>query len=260
MKRHLAGFFAAITAFFGAAASPAAEPMGTLDAKTGNILVKADNYQCTFFNNHMFPVWFKRPDGTDYPRVLYFHDRAYETTGKKRMFYLYRDLWAERKILKNTADTFVVEMRGVFTNHFGDTVAPDGLGAIYRYELRRNSPGIRIKATVIRRKVAENPTVFHFFGLNPVFLGQPAPKVFIGGKELPMPQIDGARELKPPSTDVALVDSSYRIGLKTPKAWSVIQINKKPENTTGFLGFRVLNWKTTQLSYEGELYFEPKKD
>lgn len=258
MKRSFTGLLITVAAL-GFACGLAAAPMGTIDEKTGNITVTADNYQCTFFKNHMFPVWFKRPDGTDYPRVLYFNDRLYETTGKKRMFFLYRDLWAEREIILNRDDAFMIKMSGVFTNHFGDTVAPEEIKATYRYELRRNSPGIRIKLTIIRRKPAENPTVFHFFGLNPVFLGRPAPSIFIDGKEQPMPQVEDYREIKPPSTDVALIDPAFRIGLKTPKPWSVIQINKK-ENTIGFLGFRVLNWKGNYLTSEGEFYFEPKKN
>ena len=255
MKRLSAGLFTAIAAF-GFACTLAAEPMGTIDEKTGNIVVKADNFQCTFFKNHMFPVWFKRADGTDYPRVLYFGDRVYETTGKKRLFYLYRDLWAERKIIVNREDVFMIEMSGVFTNHFGDTVAPDGLKAIYRYELRKNENGIRIRGRVVRGDT-KNPTVYHFFALNPVFLGQPAPNIFIGDKEQPTPQIDGSKEIKPPSTDVALIAPTFRIGLRTPKAYSVIQICTKPDNTTSFLGFRVLNWKGSYLTFEGEFYFEP---
>ena len=122
VKTLVGGIFAAV-AF--AAVNVHASPLAAEQPLSKNIVVANKHFSCTFFPRHMFPVWFKKPDGTKFPEMVRFLDRL--VIGKLH-YLLFADLWAEQEVLKNTEDEFVIRCSGVYVRITGDTVAP---GAAY---------------------------------------------------------------------------------------------------------------------------------
>lgn len=135
----------------------AKEPMGKTLLETGYIEVRNDHFVCTFFPRHMFPVWFKTPDGVPFPEIVRFLDRA--VIGKTA-YWLYTDLWAEQTVLNNTAQEFSIRCSGVYCHIEGDKVAPGGLRAVYTYTIRRDSPTIKVVADIRREGGEEMNLVF----------------------------------------------------------------------------------------------------
>jgi|GEM_PF-6376399 len=125
----------------------AAEPMGKVLPVTNYLEVTTAGFKCTFFPKHMFPVWFKTPEGKAYPEIVRFLDRA---VIDRTAYWLYADLWAEQQVLVNTESEFAIRCTGVYCHVEGDKVAPGGLKAVYTYEFRKDSPTIRITADITR--------------------------------------------------------------------------------------------------------------
>ena len=125
-----------------------AGPLGVRQEKTNYMVVTNDYFSCTFFPKHMFPVWFKTPDGREFPPIVRFLDRAV-ISGKA--YWLYTDLWAEQEVVTNTEDEFVIKCSGVYCHVEGDKVAPGDLRAVYIYTIKKNSPVIKITADITRK-------------------------------------------------------------------------------------------------------------
>ena len=164
LKVLLGSSFAAVVSvvsFFCSVACGAA-PLAAEQPRTKNIVVTNRYFSCTFFPRHMFPVWFKKPDGTKFPEAVRFLDRL---VIDKLHYLLFADLWAEQEILKNTEEEFVIRCSGVYVRITGDTVAPGDARAVYTYRIRRDSPIIRVNAEIARTD--ETPAQLHF--LAPAF-------------------------------------------------------------------------------------------
>ena len=159
VKTLVCSIFAAV-AF--AAVDVQASPLAAEQPLTKNIVVANRHFSCTFFPRHMFPVWFKKPDGTKFPEMVRFLDRL--VIGKQH-YLLFADLWAEQQVLKNTEEEFVIRCSGVYVRITGDTVAPGDARAVYTYRIRRDSPIIRVDAEIARTD--EAPAQLHF--LEPAF-------------------------------------------------------------------------------------------
>ena len=125
-----------------------AGPLGVRQERTNYLVVTNDCFSCTFFPKHMFPVWFKTPDGREFPQIVRFLDRA--VIGGTA-YWLYTDLWAEQEVVTNTEDEFVIRCSGVYCHVEGDKVAPGELRAVYTYTIKKNSPVIKITADITRK-------------------------------------------------------------------------------------------------------------
>ena len=125
-----------------------AAPLGVRQEKTDYMVVTNNYFSCTFFPKHMFPVWFKTPDGREFPPIVRFLDRA--VIGGTA-YWLYTDLWAEQEVVTNTDDEFVIKCSGVYCHVEGDKVAPGNLRAVYTYTIKKNSPVIKITADITRK-------------------------------------------------------------------------------------------------------------
>ena len=158
--RYFAAVLFAVSCF--APAACGAAPLAAEQKLTGNIVVTNRYFSCTFFPRHMFPVWFKKPDGTKFPEVVRFLDRL--VIGKLH-YLLFADLWAEQEVLKNNEEEFVIRCSGVYVRITGDTVAPGAARAVYTYRIKKNSPIIRVDAEIARTD--ETPAQLHF--LAPAF-------------------------------------------------------------------------------------------
>lgn len=126
----------------------AAGPLGVRQEKTNYMVVTNNYFSCTFFPKHMFPVWFKTPDGREFPQIVRFLDRA--VIGGTA-YWLYTDLWAEQEVVTNTEDEFVIKCSGVYCHVEGDKVAPGDLRAVYTYTIKKNRPTIKITADITRK-------------------------------------------------------------------------------------------------------------
>lgn len=148
-----------------AAALPVFAALGEL--RDGGLLeVRTPHYSLVFFPGHMFPVELKLADGTAFPDTVFF-DRIVDA--EKRQYYLRIDRFAERHIIRNDADTLIVELTGNYC--LDETVtAPGRPQAVYRYECRRDTPEIRISATITRTDDTPWKEV-HF--LQPAWKGTP---------------------------------------------------------------------------------------
>ena len=165
-----------------AAVGVCASPMAAEQPLTKNIVVANRYFSCTFFPRHMFPVWFKKPDGTKFPESVRFLDRL--VIGKLH-YLLFADLWAEQKILENTEDEFAIRCSGVYVRITGDTVAPGDARAVYTYRIRRDSPIIRVDAEITRTD--EAPAQLHF--LEPAFsMRLDFDRIRCDGKSVPLEQ------------------------------------------------------------------------
>ena len=113
-----------------------------------NYLVVTNKYfRCTFFPGHMFPVWFETPQGKKFPPVVRFLDRV---VCNKTSYWLYADLWAEQEVLTDTPEVFSIRCSGVYCHVHGDKTAPGNVRAVYTYTIRRDSPVMRVDATIER--------------------------------------------------------------------------------------------------------------
>ena len=63
------------------------------------------------------------------------------------MYYLDCERWAERKVIEETKDRFVIEMHGTFCTYRHEYAAKD-VKAVYRYTFKRNSSEIEVEARV----------------------------------------------------------------------------------------------------------------
>ena len=125
-----------------------AGPLGVRQEKTNYMVVTNNYFSCTFFPKHMFPVWFKTPDGREFPPIVRFLDRA--VIGGTA-YWLYTDLWAEQEVVTNTDEEFVIKCSGVYCHVEGDKVAPGDLRAVYTYTIKKNLPTIKITADITRK-------------------------------------------------------------------------------------------------------------
>ena len=113
-----------------------------------NYLVVTNKYfRCTFFPGHMFPVWFETPQGKKFPPVVRFLDRV---VVNKTSYWLYADLWAEQEVITDTPEVFSIRCSGVYCHVHGDKTAPGNVRAVYTYTIRRDSPVMRVDATIER--------------------------------------------------------------------------------------------------------------
>ncbi len=124
-----------------------AGPLGVRQEKTDYMVVTNNYFSCTFFPKHMFPVWFKTPDGREFPPIVRFLDHAV-ISGKA--YWLYTDLWAEQEVVTDTPEVFSIRCSGVYCHVHGDKVAPGNAKAIYTYTIRRDSPVMRVDAVIER--------------------------------------------------------------------------------------------------------------
>ena len=165
-----------------AAVAAHASPLAAKQPETRNIVVTNRYFSCTFFPRHMFPVWFKKPDGTKFPEAVRFLDRL--VIGKVH-YLLFADLWAEQQVLKNTEDELVIRCSGVYVRITGDTVAPGDVRAVYTYRIRKDSPIIRVDAEISRTD--ETPATVHF--LEPAFsMRLDFDRIRCDGKSVPLEQ------------------------------------------------------------------------
>ncbi len=180
MKPLVGSIFAAV--WFFAAVDVHAAPLAAEQPLTKNLVVTNKYFSCTFFPRHMFPVWFKKPDGTKFPEMVRFLDRL--VIGKLH-YLLFADLWAEQQVLKNTGEEFVIRCSGVYVRITGDTVAPGDARAVYTYRIKRDSPIIRVDAEITRTD--ETPAQLHF--LEPAFsMRLDFDKIRCDGKSVPLEQ------------------------------------------------------------------------
>ena len=176
-----AGILLLTVCMFAAVAAHAA-PMAAEQPRTKNIVVANRYFSCTFFPRHMFPVWFKKPDGTKFPEMVRFLDRL--VIGKLH-YLLFADLWAEQEVLKNNEEEFVIRCSGVYVRITGDTVAPGAARAVYTYRIKRDSPIIRVDAEIARTD--ETPAQLHF--LEPAFsMRLDFDRIRCDGKTVPLEQ------------------------------------------------------------------------
>ncbi len=105
--------------------------------------VKTDKFECQFFPGAMYPTAFALKDGTPLAPVS-FKDRV--VIGKD-VYYLDCDRWAERKVIENSPEKFVLEIHGTYCTSAREYAAK-GLKAVYRYAFNRNSSEIDVEAEV----------------------------------------------------------------------------------------------------------------
>ncbi len=111
--------------------------------KSGVIEVVTDNYRISFFPGHMFFFDLKLSDGTSLPPIR-FLDRLVKN---KRVYFLWKERFAEIRIIENTPEYLAVETSGNFV-YDDDNTAPGKPRAVYRYECRKDSPEIKITAEI----------------------------------------------------------------------------------------------------------------
>ena len=117
--------------------------MAVYDPLSWITAVKADKFECQFFPGAMYPTSFALNDGTQLAQVK-FADRI--KIGND-VYYLDCDRWAERKVLEDTQDRFVVEIYGTFCTSAREYVAK-GVEAVYRYTFNRTGNEIEVEAKV----------------------------------------------------------------------------------------------------------------
>jgi hypothetical protein len=105
--------------------------------------VNTGKFGCKFFARAMYPNAFTRHNGTELDAVK-FKDKL--IIGKE-VYYLDCERWADRKVIKDTKDIFIIEMHGTFCT-FRHEYAAKGVKAIYRYTFKRNSSEIDVEAEV----------------------------------------------------------------------------------------------------------------
>lgn len=125
--------------------------MGNYDKDSGIWSVDTGIYQCKFFPGCMYPVWFKDKQDRKFPFFI-FSDRIRD---QKELYHLSEERWAELKILKNTDSEFIAELRGNFCHNAGKpavNVPFAGIGAVYKYTLKKNDPLLKIKITLTKKE------------------------------------------------------------------------------------------------------------
>lgn len=128
--------------FFSLALHGSEKPLGELK-RSGVIEVVSDHYSVSFFPGHMFPFALKLADGTQLPQVR-FLDRLVKD---KKTYFLYKERFAETRIIKNTPEHLILEISGSFV-YDDDHSAPGKTSAVYRYECRKSTPAITITAEI----------------------------------------------------------------------------------------------------------------
>ena len=92
----------------------------------------------------MYPTNFTLPDGTALPTVE-FNDSI---VINKTTYFLNCDRWAEKKIIENSKEKFVIELVGTFCTQAREYAAQN-VKAIYRYTFTKNSSEVKINAKAI---------------------------------------------------------------------------------------------------------------
>lgn len=106
-------------------------------------VINTGKFGCQFFARAMYPNAFTLHDGTELDAVK-FNDRI--KIGKD-VYYLDCERWAERKVIEDTQDRFVIKMQGTFCTSRHEYAAKD-VKAVYRYTFKRNSAEIEVEARV----------------------------------------------------------------------------------------------------------------
>ncbi len=133
---------------FIAAALHAAE-MGKFDPDSKNWKVGGDHFSCTFFQGCLYPAWFRSPAGAEFPFFVF--DDVFTVDGET--YLLREERWAEHKIVKNTADQFVIECTGNFCTGKPPQNTPcKEILTTYRYTLRKDSPVMKIEILMEKEK------------------------------------------------------------------------------------------------------------
>ena len=105
--------------------------------------VNTGKFNCRFFAGAMYPNAFTLHNGIELD-ALKFKDRL--VIGKD-VYYLDCERWAERKVIEDTKDKFVIEMHGTFCT-FRHEYEAKGVKAVYRYTFKRNSSEIEVEVVV----------------------------------------------------------------------------------------------------------------
>lgn len=106
--------------------------------------VNTNKLECIFFPGAMYPTNFRYLDGTILPSVEFNDSIVINNV----TYYLNCDRWAEKKIIQNSKDKFVIELNGTFCTSAREYAAPN-VKATYRYTFTKDSPEVKINAKVI---------------------------------------------------------------------------------------------------------------
>lgn len=190
-----------------------AADMGQIEDATKRLRIKSDFYQVEFFPGHMFPVWFKTPDGVEFPRVR-FMDFFYDT-GSKKSYPLRRDRWAEQNIVENTPERIVIECSGTYCSEDSTTEAPGKPRTVYRYTFHRDSDRIAIEGRFSRESDAECTVTF----IQPYWLGSPFGQALLDGKAA---SFSGKASRFTAGNELVLQNDQIRFGVSGTKitAWN----------------------------------------
>ena len=77
---------------------------------TGNITMQGDKFGCTFFDGHLFPVFFTDPAGNPAGSTRW----QDQLTDGDAVYTLRDERWAEFEVIKATADEFIIRTKGIF--------------------------------------------------------------------------------------------------------------------------------------------------
>ncbi len=241
-------WFGRLAVFAAVTAAAWGAPLGEV-RENGIIDVKTDHYALGFFPGHMFPFNLKAADGTALPEII-FLDRI---VADRKQYSLRIDRFAETRIVENSDDRLTVEISGHYCLD-ADTSAPGRPLAVYRYECRRNSPEIKVSATVSREDDTEWAEV-HF--MQPGWRGNPflcsidakgVAKPFAGKSDSEPAAVGGAGFL-------GLSDGRTVVGLAAPRvtAWN----NSKGKYYSYLSAARMTGWKTPQAMFGAVLSIRP---
>jgi hypothetical protein len=101
----------------------------------------------------MYPTNFTLPDGTRFPNIEFNDSIVINNT----TYFLNCDRWAEKKVIENSKDKFIIQLVGTFCTSAREYAAPN-VKAIYSYTFNKNSSEVKISGKVILPKNIKGET------------------------------------------------------------------------------------------------------